>query len=76
MATRFIPNVIDHAEAIRIADELGCRVETVAETGEVRLSHPLIGRSVKLREQGTFVARQAISFLREIAGLPLPKKRV
>jgi len=72
---RLIPDNLNGSEAVRIATEIGCKIEPVADTGELRLSHPLIGRSIKIRPETSYVGRVAVSFLREIAGLHPPKSR-
>jgi hypothetical protein len=73
VAPRFIPSGITWSEAVDIARELGCRVEQLAE-GEVRLSHPLIGRSIKLDTRTLSVGRPTVSFLREVAALQASPK--
>jgi hypothetical protein len=76
VAPRFIPNGIDWSEAVEIAGELGCRVEQAAEGSEIRLSHPLIGRVVRVDPRMLAVGRPAVSFLREVAGLRAPPPKV
>lgn len=73
MTAHFIPNSIASSEAIRIAATLGCRIQTNTDLGQIRLSPPLIARTVNLSDNAALVSRQAISFLREIAGL-YPRK--
>jgi hypothetical protein len=73
VAPRFIPSGISWTEAVDIARELGCRVEQLAE-GEVRLSHPLIGRSIKLDTRTLSAGRPTVSSLREVAALQASPK--
>lgn len=73
MKRLFIPDRIRSSEAVQIANQLGCKIERNSNTGDIRFSHPLIAPPVKLSENATFVSRQIISFLREIAGL-YPRK--
>ena len=60
---------ISGSDALNIANELGCKVEQIAETGEIRLSHSLIARSVKLKPDTAWAGRNAVSFLREVSSL-------
>jgi len=71
---RFIPSGLGLSEAVDIARELGCRIDAVPGTDEIRLSHPLIGRSVRMNRFGRNVTRATISLLREIAALGVYSK--
>lgn len=60
---------ISGSDAVNIATELGCKIEQIVESGEIRLSHSLIARSVKLKPDTAWAGRNAVSFLREVASL-------
>lgn len=69
MGRRFIPDVLELSEAIDIARTLGCKIEPVSGSDEIRLAHPLIGRSVKMSRSSPTVSHAVVSLLREVAGL-------
>lgn len=69
MAARFIPSGVGCTEAVEIARDMGCRIDQAADGGEIRLSHALIGRAVKIDPNTLSVGRPAVSFLREVAAL-------
>ena len=60
---------IDTRKAIRIAIELGCSVEHVRRTGEQRISHPRVARSVRFSGRHRDAGRQLTTFLHHVREL-------
>ena len=57
---------------LREAESMGCRVATIRRTGELRISHPAIDRTVKLNGRRKDTPRALTCFLRRIAELKTP----
>lgn len=71
MGRRFIPDILELSEAIDIARTLGCKIEQTSGSDEIRVAHPLIGRSVKMSQSSRTVSQAVVSLLREVASLGL-----
>lgn len=54
-------------DALRVARRLGVRVENVRGTGEVRLSHPLVPRSVNCSRRRKDASRAAVGLIKKVA---------
>lgn len=59
-------------QTLKEAERMGCRVKTIRRTGEFRISHPAIGRTVKLNGRRKDTPRALTCFLRRIEELKTP----
>ena len=57
---------LNRHEAVRLAVRLGCHVEAVRRTGEVRITHPAWSRSVLINNRRKDVGRQLVTLLRRL----------
>jgi hypothetical protein len=62
---------IDTRKAVKLAIELGCRVEHVRRTGEQRVSHPNVAHSVRFNGRRRDAGRQLTTFLHHLRELPV-----
>jgi hypothetical protein len=53
-------------EALTEARDLGCTVSDVPHTGEVRVTHPRVVRSVRLNGRRKDCARVLVTFLKRV----------
>jgi len=53
-------------EAVAYARELGARVQDVRRTGEIRLSHPLIGQRVTVNNRRKDASRALTSWIKRV----------
>jgi hypothetical protein len=58
---------MDTKKALRVAHELGCSVEYVRRTGEKRVAHPGLARSVTIDARRRDAGRRLTTFLRRVA---------
>jgi hypothetical protein len=58
---------MNQRNAIRAASSLGCQIEHVRRTGEIRVSHPAIDRPVRINGRRKSASRKLTTMLRHIA---------
>jgi hypothetical protein len=59
-------------QTLKESERMGCRVTTIRRTGELRISHPAIDRTVKLNGRRKDTPRALTCFLRRLAELKTP----
>lgn len=67
---------INRQEALRWARRLGCRVEPVRRTAEVRVVHDGIGRSIRINARRKDAGRELTTFLHRVVTIGEGKKTV
>jgi len=60
-------------DALEYAHHFGCAIRDVKKTGELRVSHPLLPKSVKVNKRRKDCSREFSAFLRRLEGKLRPR---